>query len=282
MIINLIICLVMVGLITLCAYYCNKEAPEEQSQPAQSQEDQTKEKNKPEIQPQQHEEKPKKRGTQLLGQYNMLYEDQEVEEEGAEEDMVPTRRKKKRLTDFAKSRLLNLSMSKPFEVDDGNQEKAISHDSANKLFSTSNSPMINCRSRLDISPMLVSKSPLLSSYAGTRPNLLSTHMDEQQESHRQLKPDQNQNQNENAVKTRSILFNMEDSPLKRARETLKRQLQVADEKKDAVPVALSSVKIEYQEFDTVEDDDHKKSQKVLFQKYQNLKRKKVPKDTNRI
>jgi len=252
MIINLIICLVMVALITLCAYYCNKEAPEEQSQPPQSQEEnQTKEKSNQEVPESVQRARPRK-GSNLLGPYNMLYEDADVPEDAGEEDHIPSRRKKKRLTNFAKSKLLNISMSKPFEVDDGNQDKAISHDSACKFFSTSASPMIG-KSRFDLSPMIFSKSPLLSSYAGagTGRNLLSSsNMDDQ----KQQQNEKQEKQDQKAIKTRSILFNMEDSPLKKARENLKRQAHASDEKKDGTPLALSSIKVDYHQFDTNEDE----------------------------
>jgi len=173
MIINLIVSSVLFGLVVLCACFCNQEKEENSTQEQQAEQNDQAEVPVPQKGQDQHIQ-------QIIdgkpgGQYNILPEEFDLQGGNLEDDdgPLPSRRAKKRLTDFAQKKLLRVSMSKPFIIDDGNEEKAISHDSASKLFSKrSFSPLFVSKS--DISPTLLKGSKFnLESDEGSRPNLQS-------------------------------------------------------------------------------------------------------------
>jgi len=151
--VNLLFSSLLFLLIVLCTCCLNK-SKNRQSNPqvnsSQSISEQPKQEGQetnakiPEENPQIIMEKPK-------GPYVVLNEDPEGQEANEEFDdgEFQDKTRKKRLSNVGRSRLLSISMSKPFIIDDGNEEKAISHDSSTKLYA--NSPTLP-NSRLDSSP----------------------------------------------------------------------------------------------------------------------------------
>jgi len=182
MIINLIVSSVLFGLVVLCACFCNQEKEEETA----STQEQQPQQDDPAPVPQKGQDAHIKQIVEGKpgGQYNILPEDFANQDDDGEDDATPTRKGKKRLTNFAQKKLLKISSAKSFAVDDGNEDKAISHDSASKLFSKlSLSPLYVSRS--DISPTLVKGSKfVLESDEGSRPNLQSVQNLEDQNSKR--------------------------------------------------------------------------------------------------
>jgi len=182
MIINLIVSSVLFGLVVLCACFCNQEKEEETA----STQEQQPQQDDPTPVPQKGQDGHIKQIVEGKpgGQYNILPEDFANQDDDAEDEPTPTRKGKKRLTNFAQNKLLKISSAKSFAIDDGNEDKAISHDSASKLFSKlSLSPLYVSRS--DISPALAKGSKFaLESDEGSRPNLQSVQNLEDQNSKR--------------------------------------------------------------------------------------------------
>ena len=151
MIINLVISGVLFVLIVICACLCNKERPEDELNGQNQQPKQAAEGESENLKP-LGKGKPKKfLDAAEKGPYNVLNEENEEETEEPSDNTAP------RLSDYAKVKLLSISLArKPFVVDDGNDEKAVSHDSASKVFPKATS-ISAFPSRNEISPMLFNK-----------------------------------------------------------------------------------------------------------------------------
>jgi hypothetical protein len=164
MIINGIIFVVLVSFITLCACNCKRATEAIAKQNDQEQQEKKKEG------PQDLGAKINAKLKVMKNQYNIMSEsfDHDTEEGESEES---ERKNKKRLTEFAKSKLLTVSMSKkPFAVDDSNEERAVSHDSATKLH-TKNSSASLFGSKAELSPALLAGLNILTTKEDSTPAL---------------------------------------------------------------------------------------------------------------